>query len=532
MLKEIRCDKFIKSPITFDKGLNTVLGDNYSTNSIGKSMFLMILDFIFGGNSYTTIDSGAQKNIGHQTFKFHFAFSQNDRYYSRNTENPEIFTVCDKDYNGLTEIDKSEYTSRLKIDYEIDCELSFRQIVNPFSRIWGKENYNVNEPLRNAVKESASIPVANIIKLFKLYDTIEELSYEIKNKEESRKILNGAQKKEYIAKTTKKEFKNNSLKIEQINQEISDIKENLLKYTVNIEELTSKELIELKTKKSRLLKSQSLVLNKIKRLDLNLNKKSVKSKYFKKLSTFFENPNEEKINEIEGFHNKISKILERELLAAKTVLVSENEGFQEELEKLDLKITSLLQNVNSPKFIVDKIYELTMEANKLNTANKFYEEKQEVAESIKELNANLDDTIADILKEIEEKINGELIRINKEIHTEKKKIPLFKLHRKSYSFDHSGNTGTGKSFADLIEFDLSILKLTNLPFVIHDSVLFKNIEDMSIDKIVEQYMTFDKQIFMALDGINRFDEKTQKILNEKSVLKLTEDKKLFNKDWR
>ena len=69
-------------------------------------------------------------------------------------------------------------------------------------------------------------------------------------------------------------------------------------------------MIELKTQKSRLLKSQSLILNKIKRLDLNLSNKSVKSKYFTKLSTFFENPNEDKINEIESFHNKISKILE------------------------------------------------------------------------------------------------------------------------------------------------------------------------------------------------------------------------------
>ncbi|PXX95444.1 hypothetical protein DF185_22265 [Marinifilum breve] len=532
MLKEIKCDKFIESPIIFGKGLNVVLGDNFSTNSIGKSMFLMITDFVFGGNSYSTIDSGAQKNIGHQTFYFKFEFKHDSKYYSRNTENPEIITVCDKDYNALSEIDKAEYTSQLKMDYEIDCSLSFRQIVNPFSRIWGKENYNVNEPLRNSIKESPSAPVVNIIKLFKLYQTLEELNNEIKTKVESKRILNGAQKKEYIAKTTKTEFKKNALEIERINQEIADIKNNLLKYTVNIEELTSKELIELKTQKSRLLKSQSLILNKIKRLDLNLSSKSVKSKYFTKLSTFFENPNEEKINEIESFHNKISKILERELLAAKAVLVTENEGFQAELKKLDLKIAALLENVNSPKFIVDKIYELTIEASKLNTANKFYEEKQGVAKSIKDLNENLDDTIADILKEIEEKINGELIRINNEIHPGKKKIPVFKLNRKSYSFDHSGNTGTGKSFADLIEFDLSILKLTELPFVIHDSVLFKNIEDMSIDKIIEQYQIFDKQIFMALDGINKFDDATQSILKDKAVLSLTEERKLFNKDWR
>ncbi|XKW97888.1 hypothetical protein R8G64_05205 [Tenacibaculum maritimum] len=52
MLKEINCKHFIKNPLIFSNGLNTILGDNYSTNSIGKSTLLMIIDFVFGGGSY------------------------------------------------------------------------------------------------------------------------------------------------------------------------------------------------------------------------------------------------------------------------------------------------------------------------------------------------------------------------------------------------------------------------------------------------------------------------------------------------
>ena len=37
MLKEINCKNFIENPIKFSSGLNSILGDNYSTNSIGKS---------------------------------------------------------------------------------------------------------------------------------------------------------------------------------------------------------------------------------------------------------------------------------------------------------------------------------------------------------------------------------------------------------------------------------------------------------------------------------------------------------------
>ena len=52
MLTQIICDKFLKQPLTFSDGLNCVLGDDCATNSIGKSSFLMIIDFVFGGDDY------------------------------------------------------------------------------------------------------------------------------------------------------------------------------------------------------------------------------------------------------------------------------------------------------------------------------------------------------------------------------------------------------------------------------------------------------------------------------------------------
>ena len=54
MLLEIRCDKFAttvdgklvtRGPITFYEGLNTILGDKKAQNSIGKSTFLLVIDF-------------------------------------------------------------------------------------------------------------------------------------------------------------------------------------------------------------------------------------------------------------------------------------------------------------------------------------------------------------------------------------------------------------------------------------------------------------------------------------------------------
>lgn len=57
MLKMMKSDSFIekggkRKPIYFHKGLNVVMGNDTGANSIGKSTFLMIIDFIFGGEDY------------------------------------------------------------------------------------------------------------------------------------------------------------------------------------------------------------------------------------------------------------------------------------------------------------------------------------------------------------------------------------------------------------------------------------------------------------------------------------------------
>ncbi len=52
MLREIYCDKFHQEQIVFNPGLSVVLGTNTGDNSIGKSTFLLIVDYVFGGSTY------------------------------------------------------------------------------------------------------------------------------------------------------------------------------------------------------------------------------------------------------------------------------------------------------------------------------------------------------------------------------------------------------------------------------------------------------------------------------------------------
>lgn len=52
MLKSIFCEKFYNKTLNFTKGLNTVVGDDLATNSIGKSTLLMLIDFVMGGSDF------------------------------------------------------------------------------------------------------------------------------------------------------------------------------------------------------------------------------------------------------------------------------------------------------------------------------------------------------------------------------------------------------------------------------------------------------------------------------------------------
>ena len=209
MLKEINCNKFIKNPLVFQDGLNTILGDNFSTNSIGKSTMLMIIDFVFGGNSFIDNNSGAIKEFGHLIFKFKFEFNSKVYYYSRSTETSEIIGSCDQDYNVISELPTDSYTANLKSLYNVGFESSFRAAVNPYSRIWKKDNYNVDKPILNFSKESEAISVENLIKLFGLHSVISQTAYQIKAQEESKKILAGMVKKNFAPKLTKTEFLKN-----------------------------------------------------------------------------------------------------------------------------------------------------------------------------------------------------------------------------------------------------------------------------------------------------------------------------------
>ena len=133
MLKRIKCDKFRTPIVEFYDGLNVIAGDSKAANSIGKSTMLMIIDFVFGGNSYITKNYDAIEALGHHTFFFEFVFNDTSYYFSRSTEKHLFVSYCDSQYHSTKEVKLSEYTELLKELYNLELpSMSFRDIVSLF----------------------------------------------------------------------------------------------------------------------------------------------------------------------------------------------------------------------------------------------------------------------------------------------------------------------------------------------------------------------------------------------------------------
>ena len=84
----------------------------------------------------------------------------------------------------------------------------------------------------------------------------------------------------------------------------------------------------------------------------------------------------------------------------------------------------------------------------------------------------------------------------------------------------------------MVVFDLSVLEMTELPVLIHDSVVLKQISDIAIERILEKYRSSSKQIFISLDKKTSYSVKSQKILEDTKVLELSPNgNELFGRSW-
>ncbi|MGD7035158.1 DUF2326 domain-containing protein [Methylotuvimicrobium buryatense] len=536
MLKEIHCPFFNHSSITFHQGLNIILGDDDAKNSIGKSTALMVIDFIYGGSSFLKDEAGAINALGHHHYNFSFEFSGKSYYFSRSTDPSDLVYVCNESYVRHDEVSVEDYCRTLKELYGLaKLESSFRSIVSPFARIWKKGCLEPDQPFISALKEPSGTAISRLIDLFERRGEIAAEKKVIDKYRERKKLISGSMTENIIPNINKTKYKANKNIIAENAVQIEQLKQGFSGTLNAYEALFDKNLQSLNQRKNELIKFRSELQSKVKRLQRELSGITPRvAENIKLVTEFFPSVNVDRLEQVEAFHQNIGRIVKKELKDELATAQLKESTLTNEIMSLEQQIQTALKSKGMPDDLFKRVFELKEITDKASEENKFFEKKAQIEEAIKISGSRLDDIFSQIFLDIEGRLNLKLKGFNKVVYGPTRNSSELRIKSSSsYSFTSPGDTGTGKSYAGLIGFDRAMLSLTRLPFVIHDSVVYKNIEIAAIQKILRiMASTKSKQIFLSFDEAKKFGLQTEGLIKKFTVLKLSHNDLLYNRDWR
>lgn len=531
MLKKIYCEKLIRKELIFKKGLNAILGPKNGANSIGKSSVLMLIDYVFGGDDFITLCKDVISQVGHLNIDFTFEFEQKEYNFTRNTEtNNSVFF---RENEEKAEWSIEEFRAFLAQKYGFSStDPSLRNLVSRFTRIWGKDNYNPNKPLLRYTGEGYTTIKEFLIKSFGYYNLIEDIEKKKAKNETIRKNIDIAFKQGFVKKVNLKEYRQAKQDLNVIDNKIDTIKKDLDLFAANIKAILDEKSLTLAIEKDKYLKQKNSLESKLFRIEENISDtKPIPKRYFSKVVDFFPTVNVDKLNEVEGFHSSISKILSDELKNEKERLTFELNEIDTEMSFIDLKIKEIAASVDRPDKIIDEVLSLSIKKKEVEDTVNYRERQDDLKESSKNLKIELKQKNEEILSNISKLLNVNLKSYNTKFYGPGRIPPQIILSDTNYIFEHHSDSGTGKSYANMLALDVSFLHTTKLPIVIEDSIVFKNVEVAAIEKIVNTLNTIDKQVFISLDQLNIYSENTRSILRKASFMRISRKYPAFKRLW-
>lgn len=536
MLKQIKCDVFNHHQIDFEAGLNVVLGDDEAANSIGKSSALLVIDFAMGGSSLLADKAGVIKKLGHHSYNITFEFEGQPLRVSRSTNEPDIVKICNSNHVAINEIPLETYKTLLKRHYRLDTlEKQFRALVSPFSRIWNKGQYDPDFPLAGAQKESLSVAIARLIELFERTDDVSAERAVLQAFKDKKALMKKSMAAKIIPGITKPQYKSNEQVIASNAQTIDNLKDNFAGALSAYEALFDEKLRAIQQSKNELIQKKNNISARREKLQRDMSGVSPRlTANIALVAEFFPSANLERLQQVEAFHEKIGKLVTKELKSELENLVATEAALNSEINSLDQQIKLALSAKGTPTDLFSKVFEIKEIIDKAREENRFYDQKVSIEESESASKSRLNAIYDQIFLDIESSINHKLKNFNNVVYGPDRNPSQLRLkNADSYSFTCPMDTGTGKSYAGLVGFDLAMLSLTRLPFLIHDSIIYKNIELAATENIIRILKSVkQKQIFLAFDEAKKFSKETQQTLQNHKVLQLHRDKLLYIADWR
>lgn len=526
----------VRPAIRFHEGLNVVLGKEDGAMSIGKSSSLLAIDFVFGGSTY--IKSDGVKKEGHHEIFFTFRFDGVEYYFSRNTGNPDVIRRYNKQGSATGVVfTKEEFVNWLKQQYKMEfAGLSFRTALSSFFRIYGKKNTDELNPLQGRPGQNMDKSITSILTIFDMYKDIESFKDKVVEQKKKLDAYKEARKYHFISDLVggNKKYEENLAAIRSLELQLETLME-------EAEKGHTDEEIELNKQKAMLTNTKLTIEKAIHSKEMKLHLVSMNLEYglypteadLSGLQEFFPEVNVRKLYEIERYHQKLAKILDAQFSEEKVSIESDIEQLKMQLDSINMQIKELGFVGNISREFLERHSAIKGEIDALKTQNAAFLTLKGLQEAKASADEVLKKSIEDILREIEQKLNSKMEEFNDSLFAVKKKPPYIHFNAyNSYRFETPDNTGTGSNYKGMIVYDLAVLFSTALPAIAHDSLLFKNLGKDVEDGIIKIYNSTKKQIFISYDKQADCRPETQKILEERCVLRLSNNGcELYGRSW-
>lgn len=491
------------------------------------------MDYVFGGSTYAKI-TDIINNVGPHDIFFSFVFDGEIFRFCRNSIHAHTVWKCNNSYEKVEEIELNDYCNWLDSKYAISLpDLTFRDAIGRYIRVYGKNNCDERHPLHYFPAEKVEKACSVFLKLFDEYTPLREIEAEAKQSDSELTTYKKAQSMQFISKITKRAYVQNEKEISRITTQIEELASGLEHGLLDVDATASEHAIDIKQLLSRARRARNKVKARWNMLDENGTYAfSATTDTFTDLQCFFPDASVAQLTEIEGFHKKISSVFKSELRAERAKLEKELDEYNKLIQEYESQLKELIQNPNLSKIVLNRHSELVREKERMQKENDAYEKLWQLKERR--------DVDAERLKTIKQKqfalvsyrLNEEMSRLNDVIYEGFCNAPVLNFTDNSYIFFTPDDTGTGIAYKGLVVYDLAVLKLTKLPILVHDSVVLKQISDDAIERIIKLYSSCGKQIIIALDKQDSYNETTARLLSKATVLNLgSNGQELFGRSW-
>ena len=407
--------------------------------------------------------------------------------------------------------------------------------MSPFSRIWKKGGLEPDQPFVGAPKEASGTAISRLIDLFGRSSDISAEKKVIDGQKARKKLITGSMNERIIPNINKTQYKTNTKTITENSAQIEQLKQGFGGALNAYEALFDENLRRIQLRKNELTNLRNEIQSKIKRLQREISGITPHlADNIALVAEYFPTVNVERLEQVEAFHQKIGNIVKKELKDELAASQSEEASLASESMSLEHEIQSTLESKGMPDDMFKRVFELKEITDKAINENSYFDQKLQLEYTIRLSNQRLDEIYTNIFLDIESKINFKLKTFNKVVYGPTRNSSELRIKSaSSYSFTSPDDTGTGKSYAGLIGFDTAMLSLTPLPFAIHDSVVYKNVEVTATKRILRILAAIKgKQIFLSFDEAKKFGTQTEQRINKFTALKLGHNDLLYNKDWR